>query len=194
MQSPFRDWSRGERLTFWSVLATIGCLLAGLLVVPEFRTLVGLDGQSQEQKSYKSVGAEAPSRSSINLTPRGSAKSTVRVCTLKGDSQRGFPNWNKLDRCIIPDLEYLDPSYRQGNFECCNNGGASEATDADIPPGLELETSGLGPWSVSSIRYKEGVLSLTTSCQPDEAFGYCRVEVDVIAHYIGEEASSLTNQ
>lgn len=107
------------------------------------------------------------------------------ACTFYGEANPGSPAWNKDDSCIIPRVELLDSGYHQGNFGCCGGGATSPTTAADVPPGMELRTSGRVYWSVRDPKLRGDQFSIHTYCGPpgNSWEGGCNVRVDVIPHY-----------
>lgn len=109
------------------------------------------------------------------------------ACTFYGEKSPGSPAWNKDDSCVIPRAELLDVAYHQPTFVCCGGGATSPSTAADIPPGIELITSGRVYWSVRDPRLRGDQFSIHTYCGPpgNPFEGACNVRVDVIPHYRG---------
>lgn len=117
------------------------------------------------------------------------------VCHFYGEARQGDQAWNKDESCTIPRLEYLDTSYRQGDFVCCGGSAQSATTNRDIPPGLEVVVTGGYNWSVGNLNLRGNQFFLHTYCAPDQWPGPgCNVKVDVWAHYRVIPQPSLSNQ
>lgn len=111
-------------------------------------------------------------------------KPVTSVCTFYGESPSGGGNFEKRESCVIPDIGRLDRSYHQGNFACCGGGATSPSTSANVPPGIELRTSGGHYWSVREPAIDSDNFSLTIYCGPERSPGPgCNVRTEVLAHY-----------
>lgn len=116
---------------------------------------------------------------------------TQKVCHLYGQAAQGASAWNHDDACTIPNVDLLDTSYRQNDFICCGGGATSPTTNANIPPGLELQVTGGHYWSVANPRLVGDQFTVHTYCGPEPSPGPgCNVSVDVIVHYRVARAES----
>jgi hypothetical protein len=110
--------------------------------------------------------------------------SVLSVCTFYGEANQGNNAFLKEESCIIPNIQNVDENYHQSNFQCCGGGAASSTTTADIPPGIEVRTSGGHYWSVQAPKLVSNKFSLTTYCGPAANFGGgCNVKAEILAHY-----------
>lgn len=117
-------------------------------------------------------------------------QTTKLACHLYGQANSGGNAYNAGHTCPIQDIEHLDRSFRQGDFICCGGGATSPASNADIPPGLEVRVSGGYYWSTSAPSLQGDTFSIHLYCGPAASGGPgCNVSVDVIAHYIFEVAA-----
>lgn len=106
------------------------------------------------------------------------------ICTLYGEAASGSQAWNKDETCLIPDVDYLDQSFRQTDFNCCGGGANAKLTPKDIPTGIEVQVQGAYYWAVSSVALNKNKLSIHTYCGPGgPPQPGCNVRVTVIAHY-----------
>jgi len=118
---------------------------------------------------------------------QGSVGYAKSVCQFYGEAGQRSSAWNKDDSCTIPQVELLDTTYHQTDFECCGGGATSPTTNADVPPGLELRVTGGHYWSVANPKLVHDEFYLHTYCGPEPFPGpSCNVRVDVIAHYRGK--------
>jgi hypothetical protein len=173
------------------IAASIGGA-ALLTIVLILFALPGTDspGQTQSSSSTNSSTISEPPQAATESpgsnipSPAADVLASGTVCRFYGEGEnKDDGKWRKVERCVIPSVESLDQKFQQGDFKCCEGGGASTATTSDIPHGVEVRTLGHGAWSVNSPRLMESVFSLQTSCAGEYSWDPCKVNVEIIAHY-----------
>ena len=141
-----------------------------------------------ERRDYgdKACGDSIPGARCVRHLRRGQGpiKTSTAVCSFYGAHGGGAGNYNKSESCSIPDIESLDTSYHQGDFNCCGGGATSPTTGSNIPAGLDVKVDGGYFWAVSNPRLSGSTFSIDTYCGPGPNGGPgCNVKVTVVAHY-----------
>jgi hypothetical protein len=138
----------------------------------------------ESHKDNAPPNSETKSTAPVLPRPSESLSSRENVCNFYGEANSGSSAWNKDEACAIPQIQYLDTTYHQGNFVCCGGGASSPTTSAEIPAALELIVDGGHFWSVQGPNLSGDRFSLHTYCGPEPAGGPgCKVKVQVWAHY-----------
>jgi hypothetical protein len=72
--------------------------------------------------------------------------SWIMVCHFHGEANQGQSAWHKDEKCNLPRGFKLDRTYHQAGGVFAGGGATSDLTDADIPAGLWIDTSGGNTW------------------------------------------------